>query len=112
MENNVWSKPEVLKILKNGFVLLEAYVDDKKVVLEKNEQYISSYSGKKITLLGDKWSDFQAVRFNSNSQPDYVILNSKGEQLLPAQGADFNPDNYIKFLQAGIAEYKKNNGSN
>jgi thiol:disulfide interchange protein len=112
MENNVWSNPEVHKMLKNDYVLIEAYVDDKKVVLDKEQQYTSSYSGKKITLLGDKWSDIQAARFNSNSQPDYVILNSKGEQLLPAQGADYNPDNYIKFLKAGIAAYKKNNGSN
>jgi thiol:disulfide interchange protein len=112
MENNVWSNPEVHKMLKNDYVLVEAYVDDKKMVLEKNQQYTSSYSGKKITLLGDKWSDIQAARFNSNSQPDYVILNSKGDQLLPPQGADYNPDNYIKFLQAGLAEYKKDNGSN
>jgi len=84
----------------------------KKVELDANQQYTSSLSKKKITLLGDKWSDIQASRFNSNSQPDYVILNSKGEQLLPAQGADYNPDNYIKFLNAGLAEYKKNNGSN
>jgi thiol:disulfide interchange protein len=111
MENNVWSKPEVLKILKNDFVMLELYVDD-KTELEKNEQFISSYSGKKITLLGEKWSDFQASKFNSNSQPDYVIVNSKGDVLLPPQGADYNPDNYIKFLEAGKAEYQKNNGSN
>lgn len=112
MENNVWSNPEVHRLLKNEFVLVEAYVDDKKVELEKNQQYISSYSGKKITLLGAKWSDIQASRFNSNSQPDYVIINSKGDLLLPPQGADYNPDNYIKFLQAGLSEYKKNNGSN
>lgn len=112
MENNVWSNPTVHNLLKNEFVLVEAYVDDKKVPLEKNQGYTSSYSGKKISLLGDKWSDIQASRFNSNSQPDYVILNSKGEQLLPAQGADYNPDDYIKFLNAGLAEYKKNNGSN
>jgi thiol:disulfide interchange protein DsbD len=111
MENNVWSKPEVLKLLKNDFVLLELYVDD-KTELQKNEQFISSYSGKKITTLGAKWSDFQASKFNSNSQPDYVIVNSKGDVLLPPQGADYNPNNYVKFLESGIAEYKKNNGSN
>jgi thiol:disulfide interchange protein DsbD len=112
MENNVWSNPEVHKMLKNDFVLVEAYVDDKKVELEKEQQYTSTYSGKKITLLGDKWSDIQASRFNSNSQPDYVVLNSKGDQLQPAQGADYHPEVYIKFLQDGIAAYKKNNGSN
>lgn len=112
MENNIWSVPEVHNMLKNDYILVEAYVDDKKVVLDKEQQYTSSYSGKKITLLGDKWSDIQASRFNSNSQPDYIVLNSKGEQLLPAQSADRNPDVYIKFLKAGIAEYQKNNGSN
>ncbi|OCX50692.1 hypothetical protein BEL04_22630 [Mucilaginibacter sp. PPCGB 2223] len=120
MENNVWSNAEVHKLLKNEYVLVEAYVDDKKVELEKDQQYISSFSGKKITLLGAKWSDIQAARFNSNSQPDYIILDSNGNEfkdkngalIIPRQGADYNPDNYIKFLQAGLAEYKKNNGSN
>ncbi len=112
MENNVWSNTEVHNLLKNEFVLVEAYVDDKKVELEKNQQYTSSYSGKKITLLGAKWSDIQASRFNSNSQPDYVIVDSNGDLLVPPQGADYNADDYIKFLDSGIAEYKKKNGSN
>jgi len=120
MEANVWSNNEVHKLLKNEYVLVEAYVDDKNVLLEKDQQYTSSYSGKKITLLGAKWSDIQAQRFNSNSQPQYVILDSNGQEFvdkagnktLPPQYADYNPDNYIKFLQAGLAEYKKNNGSN
>jgi hypothetical protein len=99
--------------------MAELYVDD-KTVLDAKEQFLSSYSGKKITTLGAKWSDLQAFRFNSNSQPDYVILDSNGDLftdkdgkvIIPPQGADYDPNNYIKFLQAGIAEYKNKNGSN
>jgi thiol:disulfide interchange protein len=119
MENNVWSNTEVHKLLKEDFVMAELYVDD-KTVLDAKEQFLSSYSGKKITTLGAKWSDLQAFRFNSNSQPDYVILDSNGDLftdkdgkvIIPPQGADYDPNNYIKFLQAGIAEYKNKNGSN
>jgi len=119
MENNVWSNPEVHQRLKNDFVMVELYIDD-KTPLNANEQFISSFSGKKITTLGAKWSDLQASRFNSNSQPDYVILDSDGnlftdkdgKVIVPPQGADYHPDNYIKFLDSGIAEYKKKNGSN
>ncbi len=111
MENNVWTNPEVHKRLKEDFVMAELYVDD-KTPLNANEQFISSYSGKKITTLGTKWLDFQGSRFGSNSQPDYIIVNSRGDLLVPPQGANYNPDNYIKFLDSGIAAYKKNNGSN
>ncbi|RKR81208.1 thiol:disulfide interchange protein DsbD [Mucilaginibacter gracilis] len=119
MENNVWSNPDVLKRLQNDFVMVELYVDD-KTELDKNEQFISSYSGKKITTLGAKWSDLQASRFNSNSQPDYVILDSNGNlfadkdgnTIVKPQGANYDPAEYAKFLDSGITEYKKNNGSN
>jgi thiol:disulfide interchange protein len=111
MENNVWSNPEVLKRMQQNFVIAELYIDD-KTELSPAEQFKSLYSGKKITTLGAKWSDFQASRFNSNSQPDYVIVNSKGDELLPPRGADYNPAKFVEFLDAGIAAYKNNNGSN
>jgi thiol:disulfide interchange protein DsbD len=106
MENDVWSNPDIFKRLQNDFVMVELYVDD-KTELDKDHQFISSYSGKKITTLGAKWSDFQASKFNSNSQPDYVIVNSNGDLLVPPHPADYNPADYAKFLDAGIAAYKK-----
>jgi hypothetical protein len=95
-----------LKRLQNEFVMAELYVDD-KTELDEDHQFISSYSHKKITTLGAKWSDLQASRFNSNSQPDYVILDSEGNLLVPPHPADYNPTDYTKFLDAGIAAYKK-----
>ncbi|MBB5397395.1 protein-disulfide reductase DsbD [Mucilaginibacter sp. AK015] len=106
MEADVWSDPRVFNKLKNDFVMLQLVVDD-KAKLPAAEQYTSKYTGKKITQIGQKWSELQAFTFNSNSQPFYVILDSNGNQLVPPTGADYNVENYLKFLDSGIAAYKK-----
>jgi thiol:disulfide interchange protein len=105
MESTVWTNPEALRRLRNKFIMAELYVDD-KTELDKADQFISTYSGKKITTLGGKWSDFQASKFNTNSQPFYVIVNSNGDVLVTPQGADYDGDNYVKFLDSGIAQFK------
>lgn len=113
MEANVWSDKEVFKRLQNNFVLLQLVVDD-KTILDPSEQFVSDYSGKKIKSLGDKWSDLEAKRFNSNSQPLYVMLDSNGNMLkdstgqdIPTSPADYVVQSYLKFLDSGIAAYKK-----
>ena len=111
MEANVWTDKRVFTHLRNDFVVLQLVVDDKKD-LDDKEQYISNYSGKKIKTRGGKWSDFEADRFNSNSQPFYVLLDSDGNLLTDKNGAvinpspaDYNVDSYLKFLESGIAAY-------
>jgi len=113
MEANVWSNPQVFNHLKNDFVLLQLVVDDKKA-LPAGDQFVSTYSGKTITNLGGKWSDLEASRFNSNSQPFYVMLDSDGNLLTDKNGVTINPSpadydiaDYNKFLESGIAAYKK-----
>lgn len=106
MESTVWINPEVLRRLRSRFTMAELYVDD-KTELEKPEQFNSQYSGKRINTLGGKWSDFQASKFNTNSQPFYVIVNSKGDVLVPPSGANYNVDDYIKFLDSGLNQFKK-----
>jgi thiol:disulfide interchange protein len=112
MEANVWSDPKVFDRLRNDFILLQLVVDD-KAELDVNDRFKSAYSGKIITTLGGKWSDLEAARFNSNSQPFYVLLDSDGKMLTDKTGteiapspADYNIDSYLKFLDSGIAAYK------
>lgn len=111
MEQEVWSDAEVHKRLQNDFVLLELYVDE-KTALPENEQYVSKFSGKKIIDIGKKNSDYEASKFNVNSQPYYVIINARGDVLVPPQGANYDVENYIKFLDSGKAAFENNNGSN
>jgi thiol:disulfide interchange protein len=105
MENEIWPDAGVRKHMQNDFVLLELYVDEKSD-LTTSEFYNSTFSGKKITTIGGKNSDYETTRFNTNSQPFYVILDSDGKTLIPPQGANFSVENYTKFLESGIAAYK------
>jgi len=105
MESTIWTNAEVLKLLRTKFIMAELYVDD-KTELDKADQFTSTYSGKLIHSLGGKWSDFQASTFNTNSQPFYVIVNSNGDVLVPPSGANYNVDDYIKFLDSGISKFK------
>ncbi|MFD2872692.1 protein-disulfide reductase DsbD family protein [Mucilaginibacter ximonensis] len=113
MEADVWTDPRVFNHLKNDFVLLQLVVDD-KAELEPSEQFTSTYSGKKITTLGGKWSDLEASRFNANSQPFYVLLDSDGNMMTDKTGAtiqpspaNYNVESYLKFLESGISAYQQ-----
>jgi thiol:disulfide interchange protein DsbD len=105
MENDVWPDPGVRTRMQNDFVLLELYVDEKSQ-LPESEFYNSSFSGKKITTIGGKNSDFETTKFNTNSQPFYVIIDGNGNILVPPQSANYNVENYTRFLDSGIAAYK------
>jgi thiol:disulfide interchange protein len=82
MEENVWSKPDILKSLSEDFVIASLYVDDKKE-LPKERQYVSEYDQKLKTTIGAKNLDFQMSKYNSNAQPYYIIVDEKGEMITP-----------------------------
>jgi len=108
MEASVWPDKEVLSRLSNDYVVIQLYVDD-KTDLAAAEQTVSKYSGKKIETIGNKWSDLQASRFNANSQPFYVLLDTKGNLLAQPQGADYDPVSFTKYMDSGLQAFKKNN---
>jgi len=85
---------------------VELFVDD-RTQLQPEEQYVSTYSGKKIKTIGNKNSDFQAATFNSNSQPLYVIVNPNGDVLLSPSGANYDIGSYAAYLQKGIDAFKQ-----
>ena len=106
MEDFVWSKPEILYLLKDKVVLISLYVDDKRE-LPKEAQYVSKETGKEIVTIGNKWSDYQITRYKNNAQPYYVILNSDGEDISKPIGYTPDATEYKKWLDEGIAKFKK-----
>lgn len=106
MEDFVWSKPEILSLLKDKVVLISLYVDDKRE-LPKEAQYVSKETGKEIVTIGNKWSDYQITRYKNNAQPYYVILNSDGEDISKPIGYTPDATEYKKWLDEGIAKFKK-----
>ncbi len=102
MEASVWSDPEVLGRLKNDYVLISLYVDD-RTALSESEKYISKVSAKSINTLGQKWSDLQETLFNTNAQPFYVVLSPDGKPAAEPRAFDLNVGAYISFLDKGIA---------
>lgn len=110
MEEKVWSDPVVLKKLKDSFIVVSLYVDDKQLELPVSDRFVGKSSGEEITLLAEKNAEIQACYFNSNSQPMYALMNAKGEQLLQpattAQDFDYSSEKFAKFLSAGLREYR------
>ncbi|OQY05562.1 MAG: disulfide bond formation protein DsbD [Bacteroidetes bacterium 4572_117] len=100
MEANVWSDPRVLKMLKNDYVVVALYVDD-KTKLPEEEWVTSSFDGKVKKTVGKKFADFQITRFEVNAQPYYVLLDSNGNQLVQPRAYDLNIEAFIEFLEAG-----------
>lgn len=100
MENKVWSNPEVLKRLKEDYIIIALYVDD-RTKLPENEWVTSSYDGKVKKTIGKKNADFQITKYGINSQPYYVLVDTEGNNLVEPKGHDLNIDNFIKFLDDG-----------
>ncbi len=106
MEMAVFDTQEVRSILERDFIIIRLYVDEKKPL----PQPISvEENGKTVTLktYGDKWSYLQRHKFNINSQPYYVLLNDKGQPLVPPRDYNESVPQFVDWLNQGIANYKK-----
>lgn len=108
MEEFVWSEPDILPILQSDVVLASLYVDDKEALPENEQTKVDMGGGqmKKIKTIGDKWSMFQQVNFNNNSQPHYVLV-SPDEKVINVPVSGYMPkEDFKKFLECGINYYK------
>jgi thioredoxin-related protein len=104
MEANVWTDKQVYQCINNDYILIQLYVDD-KTDLSPAEQTIT-LEGKHIQTIGNKWSYLETSKFQANSQPFYVLLNPYTEQPLVApQGANFDPVDFLKYLDSGLSAY-------
>jgi thiol:disulfide interchange protein len=104
MEANVWGDPEVMKRLKNDYIIIALYVDE-KMELPEQEWYVSTYDNKTKNTIGKQNADLQISRFNNNAQPYYVLLDHNGKLLVSPKAYDLNVHSFVEFLDKGIAEF-------
>jgi thiol:disulfide interchange protein DsbD len=106
MEENVWSDPRVLRMLKNDFVVVSLFTDSKEP-LPSNEVFHSDVLKTEVNSIGKKFKHFEAKNYETISQPYYVLTDLEGKSLTAPQGADFNVENYLRFLQEGLDVFRK-----
>jgi thiol:disulfide interchange protein DsbD len=109
MEENVWSQPEVFRLLNEEFIIISLYVDDRKELPEA-EQFNFQYPNgriKTIQTVGEKWATFQNLNFSNASQPYYVLLSSDATLLSsPIQYTD--TATYRDWLEEGLSKFREN----
>ena len=105
MEAAVWTDPRVQSLLNNDYVLISLYVDDKTPLPQPIEV---TENGKRVKLrtVGDKWSYLERTKIGANTQPFYVLLDHEGHPLNGLRSYDENIDEYIRFLQQGLKNYR------
>jgi len=110
MEGQVWSDPEVMKKLKEDFVIASLYVDVQHIDLQEKEQYYSEALQKKVETVGDRNTDIQVTRFHANSQPYYFFLDAN-EKKLTDEGYGYDPaiQKFSDHLENIKKEYSKRN---
>lgn len=110
MEEKAWSDPAALKILRDKYIVVSLFVDDKKIKLPESEWFKGNASGKMITMLGDKNAEIEQCYFGKTVQPLYVLMDGDENLLQPAYTAEyfnFKSEPFIKFLEDGITNFKK-----
>lgn len=110
MEEFVWSEPDILPILQNDVVLASLYVDDKEELPEAEKTKIDMGEGqmKKVNTIGDRWSLFQQVNFNNNSQPHYVLITPDGKVINTPVSGYMPKEDFKQFLECGVNYFKNN----
>jgi thiol:disulfide interchange protein len=105
MEARVWSDPEILKMLREDFVIISLYVDD-RTVLPEVEWYISSLDKKEKKTIGKQNEDLEIMKFNTNALPLYVIADHDGNAVIKPMPTNLNIGEYKKWLDEGLSAYK------
>jgi len=106
MEQNVWVDPAVLNILKNEVVLISLYVDEKNKF--KGEAPDSKLRpGKKMKYISEKWVELQTLKYKTNTQPYYVLMDHDEENLIKPVGYTPDIQEYESWLTDGISNFKK-----
>jgi thiol:disulfide interchange protein len=105
MEAKVWSDPRVLQRLRDEFVIVALYVDD-RTSLPEDEWITSDFDGRVKNTIGSRNLDYQITRFNTNTQPFYVLMDADENLLNQPRGYNLNVEAYVEFLDAGLSNFR------
>jgi thiol:disulfide interchange protein DsbD len=108
MEARVWSDPGVLQRLRDNFVIIGLYVDD-RTQLPEEEWYVSDFDGKTKKTIGKQNEDLEISKFNTNALPLYVITDHEGNPLNKPMPTNLNVDEFTKWLDEGLALFRSQN---
>jgi thiol:disulfide interchange protein DsbD len=109
MEESVWTNPQVHQLMKDSFIVVSLYVDERRV-LPASQQMVfkSEYTGEKnIITVGDKWATFQFENFDGLSQPQYAIVSPAEKALTKSKTYTPDPDKFREWLQCGLGAARK-----
>ena len=106
MEAEVWDDPEVLKRMREDFVLVSLYSDE-STELPEAEQYVNG-KGEKISTVGQKNIDYEITKFGANILPLYMFIDLQGNPLSDVKyGYDSNKQKFINHLKTVKEEFGK-----
>ena len=106
MESAVWTDDRVSEMLRDDYVLITLFVDD-KTPLAQPVTVVEQGVERKLRTVGDKWSYLQRYKFGANAQPFYVPVDNEGAPLAGSYSYDEDIQAYIDFLKQGLSNYKK-----
>ncbi|MFN2456871.1 MAG: protein-disulfide reductase DsbD family protein [Chitinophagaceae bacterium] len=110
MEEKVWPDPDVADMMRNDFIVVSLYVDErKKLPATQQMEYITKTGDKKpIITVGDKWATFQSENFNAVAQPQYAIISTDEKALTKTKSYTPDAKEFLEWLQCGLQAFRKN----
>lgn len=106
MEDKVWASPEILKMLREDFVVVALYVDD-RTIADSSDWFVSNHDGKLKQTIGKINADIQICKFDHIAQPYYVLLGNDEQLLQEPLGAEYDVAKFRKFLTNAKERFKK-----
>jgi cytochrome c biogenesis protein CcdA len=109
MEENIWPNADVSQLIKEKYIIVSLYVDERKALPAADQIVYKTKSGvdKKIVTVGDKWATFQSENFDAVSQPQYAIIHPSEKILTKTKAYTPSAKEFASWLQCGLDAYKK-----
>jgi thiol:disulfide interchange protein DsbD len=108
MEENVWIDPEVTSLMKNEFVVVSLYVDERSKLPAAEQFVYTTKNGneKKIVTVGDKWATFQSENFNAVAQPQYAMISPDERILTKTKSYTPDAEEFAEWLRSGLEAFR------